>query len=932
MYRNLLLLMAGISYAIVFIFCIILLYRLLDYGRDAAYKRRAKPWESLFFFYLSDLVSVEEAVEGFGRHYKQMWTFLVPYLKSIRGEDREKIRELIALSGLSAYYLQRLRRGSLKEKLKAATVSGAIGNKEALPYIEELLYSKDNEVAAVAAQALTELGEESLLIPVIKRILSRTYTTFEGITGLTIRFGQEVCPYIVEMIERWQKGELDLQEVFSVPYYQSLSLLLDILGHHQYIEGSTIYQSLLQEEEHPEVLIHLFKTLVKLAYPLSINLRPFLHHQDWVVGSQAARYVGSIGGREYLGDLLQLLEGGNWWGRFHAGEAILALGERKLLEELAASEKPGAAMSTYILAKERRTVSKGSTEGVVNRKEKKGQEEEISRGVEDLVSPVKRREPFDTIDISQELEELENSLSLCLYLLQNFQKLEHRLSLLKIKMVEFQEVMEVLSHLFKKESEKSSGPPLLKSLDQLFLEGEEELFGLTKTAVLFQEREDGSLKELWNSICILEDLLLDLALLTFNAIILSAHLRDGSEAIYVISHHMKETSHSLEKELLCLNPLLRRLLPDYSIEGDTQALTERVKDLEGLRESLFSTPGISSKKYLLLTDTQKRLDEGRDVFLEIPLGVDLLIPRLEKALALVSFMKEKGQELLSFEHTGSLKAKLLFIERSLTLIEDFTEEVQESIPSLKGISSILEDLFSIQEGLQDFTSVDEQIVIDLLGEFLLHLEAEDLWQKTPSPSTINTIMVRLQDQFLLIERRIRHLGMVSLQAKIELVRFGGHIFSSQIQEIVAALQVQIDVCQEKFQTVKKEINHPNTFYGFDSKRVSSPRAWLSLRTSIKQVLHSFAAFQSIAAFLPQELQQISLEVKKIEEKKAQLLQKDLSSFFLSVKETCKLLQVRVADLEEPLEAGEGEDLIAIFAAFEQDLFGGLQMEGEVDRE
>lgn len=423
MNRYLLFFIAGITIIIGLLFSLILFLRLLDYWKSWSYAKRSKAWESLFFFYLSDIISLEEAVKGFGMRYQQMWAFFLPYLRSIRGEEFGKLKQLIQKTGLSHYYLKKIRHGSLKAKVKAATVMGAIGNKEALPEIQELLQSEDNEIASIAAQTLSDLGEARMLIPVMQRILSQSYATFEGTTGLTVRFGREVCPIIVELIYSWQAGEVDLQELFSVPYYQSLSLFIDILGHHHYRDDSEVYDSLLQEKEHPEVLIHLFKTLSKIGQPVLVDLLPFLQHEDWVVRSQTARFVGQIQNRKYIDELIEMLGDESWWVKYHAGEALLFLGERKLLRNIASAGGPGAAMSSYILSKERKP---DDEEDPMGDGESKTIDEELGIDLEEDLEeepPIGfryQKEQQISLDISQELVEIEEGLILFLRMVDDF--------------------------------------------------------------------------------------------------------------------------------------------------------------------------------------------------------------------------------------------------------------------------------------------------------------------------------------------------------------------------------------------------------------------------------------------------------------------------------------------------------------------------------
>ncbi|RAK06366.1 HEAT repeat protein [Halanaerobium saccharolyticum] len=183
----------------------------------------------------------------------------------------------------------------------------------------------------------------------MKIVLNESSFTFEGLSEILIRFGEESCYQIKDFLEKNFRKENNLEEILEVPEYQSLSLFFDIFGYFRFIPGVEIMVSTLNEDYNEEVLIHIFKALAKIEYPIDKDLVPFLNHKSWVVRSQAAHYLAEIKDSNYLPDLKKLLSDQNWWVRYYSAQAIFELGKEDLLIEIIKNKEPGYEMGKYIL-------------------------------------------------------------------------------------------------------------------------------------------------------------------------------------------------------------------------------------------------------------------------------------------------------------------------------------------------------------------------------------------------------------------------------------------------------------------------------------------------------------------------------------------------------------------------------------------------------
>ena len=328
---------------------IIISYHLFYKKRKRIFEQKKEEWEKILFQYLNDDISLEKASAVMNNRYFYLYDFLKPYLKNLRGNDFNKLKALAKKNRMVDFFLKKLKKGNREEKIKAAAFLGKIEEKRALPLLEKYLNSEDSNLRTASIWAIADIGEEELFFKVLKTVLNESRFTFEALTEISIRFGKENCYQIKDFLEKNFCNENNLEELLEVPEYQSLSLFFDIFGYFRFIPGVEIMTFTLNPENNEEILIHIFKSLVKIEYPIDKDLSPFLNHKNWVVRSQVARYLAEIKDDNYLSDLKRLLADQNWWVRYYSALALFKLGKKELLIEIVKKQKPGFEMGRYIL-------------------------------------------------------------------------------------------------------------------------------------------------------------------------------------------------------------------------------------------------------------------------------------------------------------------------------------------------------------------------------------------------------------------------------------------------------------------------------------------------------------------------------------------------------------------------------------------------------
>ena len=339
----------GLILLILAIVFIIIIYHLLYKRRNKIFEQKKEKWEEILFKYLNDDLSLEKAAAEMNDSYFYLYDFLKPYLKNLKGNDIEKIKDLTKENKMADFFLQKLENGNREEKIKAAAFLAKIGEKKALPLLKKYLNSEDKNLMTASIWAIADIGEVDLFFAVLKTVLNKSSFTFEALTEILIRFGEESCDKIKIFLEENFCEENNLEEILGVPEYQSLSLFFDIFGYYRFVPGVEIMVSTLKADYNEEVLIHIFKSLAKIEYPIDKDLKPFLEHKNWVVRSQAARYLGEIEDSSYLSELRKLITDEKWWVRYYAALAIFEMGEIEFLIEIVKNKEPGYEMGRYIL-------------------------------------------------------------------------------------------------------------------------------------------------------------------------------------------------------------------------------------------------------------------------------------------------------------------------------------------------------------------------------------------------------------------------------------------------------------------------------------------------------------------------------------------------------------------------------------------------------
>lgn len=384
---NIIILLCLLFGAIILFFLFLIIFnRFKGYQRGKNYRKSQKRWDRYFFPYLEGDLDLLTFPRIRKKEMLDWERYLYDYLKSIRGEERDRIIKLAHHTGLIHQFIRFLKGGCRWEKARAARFLGVAGDATANRYLRKNLYSKDKVVFLAAARALAAIGTVAYFHEIINVLLKKSSFTYEAISEVLFEFGEDSCPLITETMRSnvlvtayrsdpfWGSGihdavlakvyhdgllELHLkrQSPYDLDDPNVLCLYIDMLAAYNYLPAESVLRGLIMVSDMDEVLIHCLKALERVGSPETApEIAPLLQHHNWVIRSQAARAIGTINPEDFLEELGGLMQDEHWWVCFRAGEALLKGGERgfALLERMAGHADRSGEMANNMLAMARR--------------------------------------------------------------------------------------------------------------------------------------------------------------------------------------------------------------------------------------------------------------------------------------------------------------------------------------------------------------------------------------------------------------------------------------------------------------------------------------------------------------------------------------------------------------------------------------------------
>lgn len=248
-------------------------------------------------------------------------------VQMVRGSDKENFVASSSRLGVPERLRHRMDTGSPRTRLAAAEALADFGDDLSIERLHEALEDRNADVRLSAALALAAAGEAPPARTLVEKLGIGTSENSMLIVGLFGDIASERPDEIRELVE-----DPDTNPAVKVAAIDALSNSGD------YSLVPLISELAMNADPCGEELPRYLRALGDFGHPAAAPAVEYaLGVEAWWAGAAAAQAAGRIGLSETADRLVALLDDPQWWVRFRAAEALVALGEEghRLLRETA---------------------------------------------------------------------------------------------------------------------------------------------------------------------------------------------------------------------------------------------------------------------------------------------------------------------------------------------------------------------------------------------------------------------------------------------------------------------------------------------------------------------------------------------------------------------------------------------------------------------
>jgi HEAT repeat protein len=309
-----------------------LLLRVVALRRDAIEQQVTEQWRAVLLQAAAD-GCVTQAPLLRSSHRAAFLVLWVRMQDSLRGSARDGLNRLAEHLDVPPVARRWVRWGGAAHRMLGLSVLGHLRQADDWPLIERWLNDPRSFVSLAAARALLQLDAQRAMPLVLDEYLSRIDWAVSRLATLLKEAGPQAAgPALAERLQN------------TKPQHQLRLLPLARMTEAPGAGSAT--EAVLNTASAPPVLA---AALQQVYGPTSLpRVRKLAAHPEWLVRSYAALALGRIGGEAEHAVLKSLLSDEQWWVRYRAAQALLALqgpeSATALLFEPALGEGPAREM------------------------------------------------------------------------------------------------------------------------------------------------------------------------------------------------------------------------------------------------------------------------------------------------------------------------------------------------------------------------------------------------------------------------------------------------------------------------------------------------------------------------------------------------------------------------------------------------------------
>ncbi|RST30691.1 hypothetical protein HMF7854_07485 [Sphingomonas ginkgonis] len=248
-------------------------------------------------------------------------------IQLVRGEERDQFIATATRLGIDAELRRRLIKGATRTRITAAEVLGDFPDDHSAAALEAALDDRSPDVRLAAALALAHSNRAPPVGLLVERLRLGTSERSLLITSLLADIARERQAEVRALID---------DPAVPPPVKAAAIEALGATGDYSLVP--VVNALALAADPSGEELPRYLRVLGNFQHPAGTPaVTKYLASPTWYVRAAAAEAAGKICLYELSYKLLAMLDDGDWWVRFRAGEALVRLGEpgRRLLGETA---------------------------------------------------------------------------------------------------------------------------------------------------------------------------------------------------------------------------------------------------------------------------------------------------------------------------------------------------------------------------------------------------------------------------------------------------------------------------------------------------------------------------------------------------------------------------------------------------------------------
>lgn len=267
-----------------FFMAIIFFLRAVNFFRTKRQEKFISKWQDHIFSYLYSNDNPQDLISLIPKSkYKYLFSYLRTFLFNLKGDDLNRLKQLITETSLREYFFSRADKLNRRDRVEAIYFLKYINTEKTVNLLIKNLNSPSELIFRTTVESLAYLnayGKINLILDVAK---TRKNLTSDSILSMILKFDKSICPILTERLDTEKSTKI-------------LLIIITVLWHFKYAEALKKVLNILFYGGDKSLIIEALRYLGEVENLDSINaLRFFLGHSKPDIRVAAIEAVGKIG-------------------------------------------------------------------------------------------------------------------------------------------------------------------------------------------------------------------------------------------------------------------------------------------------------------------------------------------------------------------------------------------------------------------------------------------------------------------------------------------------------------------------------------------------------------------------------------------------------------------------------------------------------------